>query len=376
MRAPRSPLGFALAVAALLAIAFLLSSCYVTSQGLHYLGLLSRARPARKALADLATPDMTRALLERAAAVRAFATGGLGLRDTRNFRSLVTVPGESLASVVQACAELSFDRKLWNYPFVGKLPYRGYFEPKEAEADAARLRKEGLDVLVRQVDAFSTLGFLADPLWSFMAGYGEGDLAELVIHETMHATAFRRGSDSWNEEVATFVGREGARAWLATRPGVSAAPAGTAPASVVLAAWDLDRRESAALAGFLRGTAAELEALYALALPDTEKRARKAAVIAARAAAFSAGYDSLFLTGRFRDWPMDRVDNAWLDLYRLYEGEPELYRNYYDLVSGGDLRAFIADMARLAKGISEPKDAMRLAQARAPTPPATSRPSP
>jgi predicted aminopeptidase len=342
-------------LAAAVALALLLSSCYVSSQGLHYLGLLSRAVPARKALADPATPPATRDLLERAAAIRAFATGSLGLRDTRNFRSIVQIEGDTLSSVVQACAELSFERKLWSYPFVGKLPYRGYFDPAEAEAEAARLRAEGLDVLVRPVDAFSTLGFLADPLWSFMESYGEGELAELVIHETMHATAFRRGgAEAWNEEVATFVGREGARAWLASRPA-------EAPGREALADWDRGRRASASLVAWLRDTATELEALYRLGVPPEEARARKAHVIAGRAALFKARYDELFEDGRYRDYPMERLNNAWLDLYRLYEGEPDLYRDYFDRVSGGDLRAFIGDMATLAKGKTDPKQAMRAA---------------
>jgi len=147
-----------LAALALGAAALLLSSCYVTEQAAHYLALRSRAVPAAKALADPRTSPATKALLERAAEARAFAIGELGLKETKNYTSVVELDRDHLATVVSACAELSFDRYLWTYPVVGRLPYRGYFDHAEAEAEAARLRKLGLDVISRPVDAFSTLG--------------------------------------------------------------------------------------------------------------------------------------------------------------------------------------------------------------------------
>ena len=199
---------------ALASLPFLLGSCYVTNEGLHYLGLLATGRPISKVLADPATPAPTAALLRNAEAIQAFGQRELGEKPTRNFRKLVEIQGSTLVHVVQACASLSFDRYLWNYPLVGKLPYRGYFDLPGAEKEAARLRALGLDVIVRDADAFSTLGWLSDPLWSFMADYDEADLADLILHESMHATAFRRGSDDWNEGIATFVGRQGSLLWL------------------------------------------------------------------------------------------------------------------------------------------------------------------
>jgi predicted aminopeptidase len=119
------------------------------------------------------------------------------------------------------------------------------------------------------------------------------------------------------------------------------------------------RRDAEAFAAFLAGTAKELGKVYAGAAPDAEKRRLKAETLAARAAAFAADYDSLFATDRYRGVRMDRINNAWLDLYRLYEGEPGLYRDYFATVSGSDLRAFIADMAGLAKAKGDPKETMR-----------------
>lgn len=341
----------ALAISLLLLLAFLLlSSCYVSEQGFHYLGLLTHARSAATVLADRKTSEATRKLVEAALRIRNFGVQRLGLAETRNYRTLVELDTDSLARVVQACASLSFDRYLWTYPLVGKLPYRGYFKAEEAKHEAEGLRGEGWDVIVRPVDAFSTLGFLPDPLWSFMASYSEGDLAETILHELCHATAFRKGDDTWNEELATFVGRQGSLEYLADRFGST---------SPELAEAERSRRESEALTLWLKGTAEELEALYVSELPDEIKRQKKAEIIAARATAYQTRYASLFETDRYRDFPMERLNNAYLDLYRLYEGESDLYRDYYLVISKGKLRDFIADMAVLAKGKDDPKTVMR-----------------
>lgn len=345
----------AIAALSLTAAAFL-SGCYITKEASAFLALQAKARPVEKLLADPKLPQGQRDLLERVGAIRSFAIGSLGLRDTKNYTSLVELDSDRLATVVQACAELSFDRYLWNYPVVGRLPYQGFFDPKDADKEAARLKKGGYDVIVRGVDAFSTLGWFRDPLYSFMESYGDADLAELVIHEMTHATAFSKDTGDFNEEVATFVGRRGAEAWLA-----SLGPRGEGE----LVEAHETRRDAEAFAAFLSGTAAELEAMYHLELPADEKRSRKAAIIGARAATWRDDVaPGLELEG-YRDFPMERINNAWLDLYRLYEGEPRLYEDYLDKACSGDLPRFIGDMARIAKGKGSPKDAMRAALAAA-----------
>jgi predicted aminopeptidase len=349
---PRSKVLALVGAAALAALC--LSSCYVTAQGFRYLSIRSRAQALDKALADPATSADERLLLERAKEARAFALSELNLRETKNYTSVVRLDADRLATVVQACAELSFDRHLWSYPVVGKLPYRGYFDPKDAQKEAARLKKEGFDVIARPVDAFSTLGWFADPLFSFMSSYGESDIADLVIHEMTHATVFLKGSgggaEQFNEELATFVGREGAILFLSKKYG---------PDSAEVKASRSKRRDAEAFSFYLAGTAKELETVYSSSASAQEKRERKAEVIAARAAQFRREYASLFEGADNKDFPMDRINNAYIDLYRLYEGETPLYRDYYEKVAGGDMKAFIGAVSRIAKEKGDPKAAMR-----------------
>jgi predicted aminopeptidase len=356
--------------AAALASALFLSSCYVGSEGSAYLSIISKAVSLDRALADPKTGAETRALIEGARRARAFAVAELGLKDTRNYRSIVTLDSDRLATVVQACAELSFDNYLWSYPLVGKLPYRGYFDKKDAEKEAERLKKKGLDVIARPVDAFSTLGFLADPLFSFMSSYDEGEVADLVIHEMTHATVFLKGgsgaaggdSARFNEELATFVGRRGSLLLLEKEYGSGSPEA---------AAAREEREDSAAFAAYLAGTAKALGKIYASGASDEEKRRLKAETIAARAGEYERSYGSLFKSDRYKAFAMGRINNAYIALYMLYEGDSPLYGDFCEKVCGGDLRAFVEAVSRIARdpavarGKADPKVEMArlLAQA-------------
>ncbi len=323
-----------------------LFSCYLTSQGFRYLEILAEARPAPEVLADPDTDPETRRLVETAQEVERYATEVLGLRRTGSYRSLARVPSDHLVSVVQACASLSFRRHYWNYPFVGPLPYRGYFDPGQARREAARLRELGLDVVVRRADAFSTLGVFADPLFSFMTRYPEVRIAELVIHEMTHATIFIRGAraGNFNEELATFVGRRGALGFLEARYGIDSPEYRDAVVSFA---------DDEAFASFLRETARILGELYDSVLTDDEKRSGKAAVIAERAARFASGGHGLSERSRARAFPMGSVDNAFLDLYLLYEGEREAYVRYLETGCGGELSLFIRKLREAADPLAE-----------------------
>ncbi|NLJ46055.1 MAG: aminopeptidase [Treponema sp.] len=330
--------------------ALTLSSCYVTTQGIKYLSLRTRAVGIEKILSDPEAPEKLKDLARRAERIRAFAVGELGLRDTRNYRSLVRLDSDHLATVVSACDPVSFDRYLWNYPVVGPLPYKGFFNPRDAEREAARLRAKGLDTLVRPVDAFSTLGWFADPLFSNFARYDDGELADLIIHELSHATVFVKGRDQFNEEFATFVGRRGARLYIARTYG---------PDSPELSALDEARADAEAFADYLRETAGLLEALYSSERSREEKLEEKSRILSARAEEFRKTAARRFREESYRTFPMDRINNAYLDLYRLYEGEPELYSEYLEGVCGGDLVRFIREAERIAKSGADPKEVMR-----------------
>ena len=97
------------------------------------------------------------------------------------------------------------------------MPYRGWFEADEAEAEAERLRAAGDDVSVGAVPAYSSLGWFDDPVLDTFALWPLGRLAELLCHELAHRRLYVPGDAAFNEAYATAVGRLGAEAWLTAR---------------------------------------------------------------------------------------------------------------------------------------------------------------
>jgi predicted aminopeptidase len=344
------------AAVALAVLALPLSGCYTLKQGGIMLGYLARAVPLETLGADGNADEEARAENERFVAlvndIRRFAVEELGLRKTKNYTKFVNIDRDYLAAIVSASAKDSFRRHEWRFPIVGSVPYKGFFIADDARREAAKLKKKGLDVWVRPVDAFSTLGWFRDPLYSFMRDYAPHRLADLLIHELTHATVFIKGNVQFNEELAEFVGSEGARLYIEARYGSSP------PDNSELKAMEDADADSAAFVSFVQGLIAELEGVYESALPVERKLEEKARIIAEWKARFDAEYETRFRSDGYRGFSGLDINNAYLELYRLYyAGGSELKAIYAE--SGGDLRSFIA-AAKTIKGKDDPVRQLRL----------------
>ena len=331
----------ALALAAMIST---LSSCasdigYLAKQGGYLLRYSRGTLNANALLEDSTTPEKTRDFLVLVKEIRHFAFDRVGLRDNGNYTRYKAIDRDYLVDVVSACDSVSFTPYMWSYPFLGRLPYKGFYERADAEAEAARLKKEGYDVIVRKVDAFSTLGFTRDPLYSFMTKYSPYELASLIIHEQTHATLFVRGQPDFNEELATFVGETGAFLWLAEKYG-TASPEYRAAVDEK-ADFDLFMTQLKELSG-------QLKQVYASTLSRDDKLSGKARIIADFKARLKdeAGR---FRTSEFRKLGDLPINNAYISLYDLYTDDIPLLRSFYEQRCGGDLRTFMMEAEKLAK---------------------------
>jgi predicted aminopeptidase len=340
-----------LAASALLACGCASTVGYLARQGRHLLRDNLGARPARSLLAARETDDRTRALLLRAEEIRRFAFERVGLKRNGNFSRYKQLDRDHLVSVVSACAADSFDPYTWRYPILGRLPYRGYYERADADREAARLRAEGWDVVTRPVDSFSTLGFTRDPLFSFMADYSAYELASLILHEQTHATLFVKGQTQFSEELASFVGEQGALDWLAGSRG-AASPEYREVLERIADAQTFEE--------LVRGLRGELEEVYRAQLSREQKLERKSRLIAAFQDEFEREKLNRFRTEDFRAMGAPRVNNAYLSLFSLYSDDIPLIRSYYERICGGDLRRLLAESRALARR-GDVKEQMRRA---------------
>ncbi len=179
--------------------------------------LLLARRSIPKVLEDPDTPPALARRLKLVEQARRFASGRLGLPDNRSYTSYVALDRPYVAWNVFAAPRFSVDAVPQCFPIAGCVAYRGYFHEALAQRRAAALRKQGLDVWVSPVPAYSTLGWFADPILSSMMRWGDDELVGTLFHELAHQQVYVKGDTAFNESFATFVEREGLRQWHASR---------------------------------------------------------------------------------------------------------------------------------------------------------------
>ena len=207
------------------ALALLLSACstvgYYWQSVSGHMHMLGAARTVPDVLADPQTPQTLKLRLELSQRIRYFAAEELKLPDNASYKRYADLRRPSVVWNVVAAPEFSLTLKTWCFAVVGCVGYRGYFDELEARAEAAKLAKEGLEVSVYGVPAYSTLGKLnwlgGDPLLNTFINYPEGELAKLIFHELAHQVAYANDDTTFNESFATAVERIGSQRWLAQR---------------------------------------------------------------------------------------------------------------------------------------------------------------
>lgn len=232
--------------------------------------LLRLARPIEDARADAETPPWLREKLDAAWRIRDFASSELGLPANGSFRRYADLQRPYVVWNVFAAEELSVRLQQWCYPVAGCVSYRGYFAEQAAQEYAAELRRQGHDVHVTGVPAYSTLGWFDDPLLNTFIHYPDTELARLIFHELAHQVAYVKDDSEFNESFAVAVEQAGIERWLA-RHGSDAQRSG-------FAAMQRYRSDFTALVLEYRD---KLEAAYAGQAPADEKRRQKSATLAA-----------------------------------------------------------------------------------------------
>lgn len=246
-----------------------------------------------------------RALLAEVARIKAYGERQ-GLAKTSSYTTYVNLERSAVVWVVSACENLSFTSKTWSFPVTGSITYLGFFHEKEAHTFGDDLRREGWDVDVRPSPAYSTLGYFDDPVLSTMIVPGKaalGELADTILHETLHASYFVPGQSTLNESVASFVGNRLAARYLDETRGRD---------SDERRAYDELEARATLRASKMKAAYFNLEKLYASPLPAAKKLEEKARVLTQLRSETHARGD---------------LGNATLVQYKTYgSGENELAR--------------------------------------------------
>lgn len=232
-----------------------------------HLSMLAQRQPIEVAIAhSVSRREQDRLLL--AARARAFASVALGLPANRSYRTYARLQRRFVVWNVVAAPALSLEPVPACFFLIGCLPYRGFFSEANAQAEASRLERAGLDVYVGGVAAYSTLGWFDDPVLDTMLHWDDAQLVRVLFHELAHQVVFVSGDAEFNESFAEFVGGEGYRQWLEAEGDADAARRAC-------------REESrdVTLTRALLETRGRLAALYATRLTPEQKSAAKERII-------------------------------------------------------------------------------------------------
>ena len=297
----------------------------------------NRSRPIVQVIEDTHTPPQVRERLSLVLRMRDFASGELALPDNGSYRKYADLERPFVVWNVFAAGELSVAPKEWCFPFAGCVGYRGYFSQAGAEQFSEKLQRQGFDVFVAGIPAYSTLGWFDDPVLNTVVRYPDAQLAQLIFHELAHQVVYVPGDTVFNESFAVAVELEGVDRWLA-RDGDAAKRT----------AFDLLEQRKGAFIGLVMKYRDSLKRLYTSALPDAQKRQEKAETFAAMKAEYLtlksswggyAGYDRFFA----RD-----LNNAHLVPVATYS---ELVPGFRRVLAenGGDFRRFYAAVKEIGK---------------------------
>ncbi len=318
------------------------SPTYVLRAGWEEAKLLERRRPIREVVRDTATSPALRNKLRLVTDARDFAERSLGLDPGDSFTSYATVERDTLLLVVSASPPYRLAWKTWWFPIVGRVPYRGYFDFDDARRKAEELRAEGMDVYLRPTSAFSTLGWLPDPVLSTTLAADSVGIVQTVIHEITHTTYFPSGHADFNESFATFVGHVGAIAFFCDALGEEAACRSARDR------WHDTRRYGR----FLTGLRDSLEALYGRDLPEEEMAARKRRTLEAATARYADEVAPGFRAFSRSVPDPDRLNNAWLLSRVLYYGRLDDFQAVHRPT--GDARRAIRELLEAARAAPSP----------------------
>ncbi|MES2680715.1 MAG: aminopeptidase [Bacteroidota bacterium] len=146
--------------------------------------------------------------------IKNFSVDSLGYSPTKNFTSVYNQRQSPVLWVITASEPYGFSAFQWRFPVVGVVSYKGFFKKELAEKEFHHLRSMGYDVDLRNVSAWSTLGWFNDPLLSSMLQRRKGSLCNLLFHELFHATYYAPGSVDLNENLANFIAHKATRLFL------------------------------------------------------------------------------------------------------------------------------------------------------------------
>ncbi len=305
------------------------NAIYLSKLGWHQAYLTFQSIPIQEILKDKGTNTEVKEKIQFIQEVKRYGEEKLGLRKTKSYSKFIEVKGPILY-VVTASEKDRLQLYEWSFPLIGKVTYKGFFTREEVLREQHFLEKKELDTFVHGVDAYSTLGWLKDPIFSSILKWNDATLANLILHEMTHATVYFKGETDLNEQIATFIGNQGAIYFLMEKYGKGSK-------EVVEA---IHRQEDDLLfCRWIDQTYLQLSSFYAAEISRDEKMKGRGKVFASFKEEFGR-IQAQFKTDQYEGFGKVDLNNAVLLAYRRYLHRLKKFETLYEHL-GRDLKRVV-----------------------------------
>lgn len=309
--------------------------------------MLNHAKPLDEVMKDPRTDPKLIALLSKISDVKKFGDQ-YGLKPTPNYTEYVKLDRDAVVYVVTVSEPLEFKVKIFSFPIAGSFNYIGWFKKDDAIEFAKKFEAEGKDIDVRGASAYSTLGWFRDPLLSSMIPKNEGviqqdalgDLVNVVIHESVHATIYLKDQSYFNESIAMFVAEKLTQKYFEAQNMLQ---------SPEWKSYSDGRARGEKIRKRMLKAVQDLKEVYASSAGDSEKREKKKA----------------YLVSLQKEVGFKRpISNATLIQFQTYDDGEHGFEELY-VKEGQDVRKFLSVLSGLkssdfAKSHQEDFDVMKL----------------
>lgn len=302
---------------------------YLSKLGWHQNYITFRSVPVQEVLEDEKMDAGVKEKIRFIQEVKRYGEERLGLKRTKSYLKFFETQGPIL-HVVTACEKDRLQLHTWKFPITGRVSYKSFFTRENAMKEREALEEKGFDTFVQWSGAYSTLGWLKDPIFSSMLEWEEATLANIVLHEMAHATVYFKNNTEFNEQIATFIGNQGSVHFLIEKYG-------TGSKEVVEAIHD--QEDDLLFSKWINQCCQRLSKYYAKEIPRDEKLRGREEIFRSIKEEFKET-KTQFKTDNYKGFDSIDLNNAVLLAYRRYIHRLERFEALYQQM-GKDLRRVV-----------------------------------
>jgi predicted aminopeptidase len=312
-------------------VALSLAGCgnllYLSKLGWHQSSITFHSVPIQEVLENGGVSQEAKEKIRFIQEVKRYGEEKLGLARTKSYSKYFGVEG-SVLHVITASEKDCLKLYQWDFPIIGRVTYKSFFTEEGVLKEKQFLEGKGYDTFVQEAGAYSTLGWLKDPIFSPMLQWDEATLANVILHEMTHTTIYFKGQTDFNEQMATFVGNRGAIDFLIEKYGEGSQEAVEAIHN---------QEDDLLFSRWIDQACERLSNFYSKDITREEKIAGREEIFGSLKEEFET---ISFKTDCYKNFGKKSLNNSVLLAYRRYMHRLEKFDVVYEYL-GSDLRKMI-----------------------------------